>query len=97
MLDSTEAQLRFGSALTETTDSSHPSHPLNPNFGRANRETRSTRDELAQAAMFVDSRRRGRLPTSEKINFSLKLLPIKYTENPIRITKWQKKIYRVLL
>ena len=28
VMDSTEAQLRFGSALSETTDPNHPSHPL---------------------------------------------------------------------
>ena len=27
-MDATEAQLRFGSALIETTDPSHPNHPL---------------------------------------------------------------------
>ena len=34
VMDSTEAQLRFGSALSDTTDSAHPTHPLNPSFGR---------------------------------------------------------------
>lgn len=28
VMDSTEAQLRFGSALSATTDPSHPGHPL---------------------------------------------------------------------
>ena len=63
VLDATEAQLRFGSALTETTDSSHPSHPLNPNYGRSSRE-RLARDDVTQA-MLVDSRRRSRLPTGK--------------------------------
>ena len=30
VMDSTEAQLRFGSALSDTTDPSHPSHPMHP-------------------------------------------------------------------
>lgn len=31
IMDATEAQLKFGASLTNTTDPSHPLHPLNTN------------------------------------------------------------------
>ena len=34
VMDSTEAQLRFGTALVSSTDSSSPNHPMNPSYGR---------------------------------------------------------------
>lgn len=34
VMDSTEAQLRFGTALVGSTDSNSPLHPMNPSYGR---------------------------------------------------------------
>lgn len=31
VMDATEAQLRFGASLTDSTDSAHPLHPNNTN------------------------------------------------------------------
>lgn len=33
VMDSTEAQLRFGASLTQSSDPTHPSHPLHHNPG----------------------------------------------------------------
>ncbi|CAG2184492.1 EDD1 [Mytilus edulis] len=43
VMDSTEAQLRFGSALSNTSDQSNPVHPLHSNYVRTQRE-RNTAD-----------------------------------------------------
>ena len=40
VMDSTEAQLRFGSALSENTEPSHPNHPLYASYMRTQREAR---------------------------------------------------------
>lgn len=40
-MDSTEAQLRFGSALSESTEPSHPNHPMHSLYVRTQRETRT--------------------------------------------------------
>lgn len=58
-MDSTEAQLRFGSALSDRTDPSHPSHPLHTNYVRSLRE-RATREEQ-RMMQILDNRRRTRL------------------------------------
>jgi len=39
VMDSTEAQLRFGSILSSSTNPSHPSHPMHANYVRNLRET----------------------------------------------------------
>lgn len=36
-MDSTEAQLRFGASLTNSSDPTHPSHPLHTNASRCDR------------------------------------------------------------
>ncbi|XP_014675920.1 PREDICTED: E3 ubiquitin-protein ligase UBR5-like [Priapulus caudatus] len=56
VMDSTEAQLRFGSALSSVTDPTHPQHPL-----FSHRE-RPPRDQHRQPA--VDARRRPRFSTT---------------------------------
>jgi E3 ubiquitin-protein ligase EDD1 len=56
VMDSTEAQLRFGSVLSESTDPSHPSHPLHVNFVKT---ARNNRDEV-RLLQAIDSRRRNR-------------------------------------
>ncbi len=38
VMDSTEAQLRFGQSLTETTDPAHPTHPQHSSYVRTLRE-----------------------------------------------------------
>lgn len=59
VLDSTEAQLRFGSSLSEATDPSHPTHPMHATYLRSQRE-RTTREDprLQPAATPTDTRRR---------------------------------------
>lgn len=56
IMDSTEAQLRFGSALSNTSDPASPSHPLHTSHSRAARD-RSGREET-RILQVVDSRRR---------------------------------------
>lgn len=43
VMDSTEAQLRFGTALVGSTDSSSPHHPMNPGYGRQTDQSGSSR------------------------------------------------------
>lgn len=57
VMDSTEAQLRFGSALSNALDPSHPSHPLHSQNTRTGRGER-VRDNQTHV---LDGRRRGRL------------------------------------
>lgn len=61
VMDSTEAQLRFGSALSNSTDPASPSHPLHSNYVRNLRE-RSTREEQ-RVSQVLDNRRRTRFGT----------------------------------
>ena len=55
-MDSTEAQLRFGSALSNTSDPASPGHPLHTSNTRTTRE-RTGREET-RILQVVDSRRR---------------------------------------
>lgn len=55
LMDSTEAQLRFGSALSNTSDPSCPQHPLHSTHARPSREARPPRDE--PRIQIIDSRR----------------------------------------
>ena len=59
VMDSTEAQLRFGAALSETTDPSHPSHPMHSSYVRTLRE-RATREDQRMLQSIDSSRRRTR-------------------------------------
>ncbi|XP_036356729.1 E3 ubiquitin-protein ligase UBR5 isoform X2 [Octopus sinensis] len=61
VMDSTEAQLRFGSALSNSTDPASPSHPLHSNYVRNLRE-RSNREEQ-RVSQVLDNRRRTRFGT----------------------------------
>lgn len=61
VMDSTEAQLRFGSALSNSTDPASPSHPLHSNYVRNLRE-RSSREEQ-RVSQVLDNRRRTRFGT----------------------------------
>lgn len=58
VMDSTEAQLRFGCALTSESNPSHPSHPMHSSL-----HTRSVRSrgesEGRSSTGTVESRRRG--------------------------------------
>lgn len=64
-MDSTEAQLRFGSALSETTDQSHPGHPLHSAYVRTQRE-RPVREE--PRVLQVLGSRRSRFGAPPKVN-----------------------------
>nr|XP_006821041.1 PREDICTED: LOW QUALITY PROTEIN: E3 ubiquitin-protein ligase UBR5-like [Saccoglossus kowalevskii] len=65
IMDSTEAQLRFGQALSSTTDPSHPSHPMHSahmrNLRERAREMASSHDEFN---ILRTLERRGRLVPS---------------------------------
>ena len=60
VMDSTEAQLRFGSALGNTTDPANSGHPQHSNYVRNLRE-RTTREE--NRILQVLDRRRARFGT----------------------------------
>lgn len=45
IMDSTEAQLRYGSALSSAGDPGHPSHPLHASQHSARRERITAREE----------------------------------------------------
>jgi len=47
IMDSTEAQLRYGSALSSAGDPGHPSHPLHASQHSARRERLSAREEAS--------------------------------------------------
>ncbi|XP_052085872.1 E3 ubiquitin-protein ligase UBR5-like isoform X2 [Mytilus californianus] len=56
VMDSTEAQLRFGSALSNTSDQSNPVHPLHSNYVRTQRE-RNNQEESHPISQFLERRR----------------------------------------
>lgn len=59
-MDCTEAQLRFGSALSNTSDPSNPGHPLHSNYVRNQRiNTEDPHPPISQ----VLERRRARFGT----------------------------------
>lgn len=60
IMDSTEAQLRFGSALSNSSDPSCPQHPLHSNHVRTNREPRSVPRDEPRPLQVIDTRRRHR-------------------------------------
>lgn len=47
IMDSTEAQLRYGSALSSAGDPGHPSHPLHASQHSARRERMTAREEAS--------------------------------------------------
>ena len=47
IMDSTEAQLRYGSALSSAGDPGHPSHPLHASQHSARRERLTAREEAS--------------------------------------------------
>lgn len=49
VMDSTEAQLRFGTALVGSTDSSSPNHPMNPSYGRQAETTTVSRSNTSSS------------------------------------------------
>ena len=60
-MDSTEAQLRFGSSLSDTTDPSHPVHPMNAPFVRTQPRERAGAPPGVVAGGGVTSRDEQRL------------------------------------
>ncbi|XP_035208848.1 E3 ubiquitin-protein ligase UBR5-like isoform X3 [Stegodyphus dumicola] len=68
VMDSTEAQLRFGCALTSGSNPSHPSHPLH--LSQHTRSTRSRGESEGRASSStVDGRRRGADGVSARRDF----------------------------
>lgn len=57
VLDSTEAQLKFGTYLTNSTDPSHPHHPLNFNTSQQNSSTLSSSGNNGSNSPVGSSRR----------------------------------------
>ncbi|CAH1775507.1 unnamed protein product [Owenia fusiformis] len=55
VMDSIEAQLRFGSAITNSTDPTHPMHPLHSST-RVGLRDRQTRDEQPSTSSIIDPR-----------------------------------------
>lgn len=47
IMDSTEAQLRYGSALSSAGDPGHPSHPLHASQNSGRRERMTAREEAS--------------------------------------------------
>lgn len=75
IMDSTEAQLRYGSALSSAGDPGHPSHPLHASQHSARRERMNAREEASLRTL--EGRRLGenkRLPMCSKFFFFLCLL-----------------------
>ncbi|BFZ21562.1 hypothetical protein BsWGS_24601 [Bradybaena similaris] len=58
VMDSTEAQLRFGSALSNNTDPSCPQHPLHASYTRTQRERAGPPREEARSLQVLDHNRR---------------------------------------
>ncbi|KAL3890879.1 hypothetical protein ACJMK2_003152 [Sinanodonta woodiana] len=63
ILDSAEAQLRFGSALSSRTDPASPGHPLYSNYVRTVNRDRVVNREEQRILQVVDTRRRTRFGT----------------------------------
>ncbi|XP_045557810.1 E3 ubiquitin-protein ligase UBR5 isoform X20 [Salmo salar] len=61
IMDSTEAQLRYGSALSSAGDPGHPSHPLHASHHSARRERMTAREEASLRTL--EGRRSGRAAT----------------------------------
>lgn len=80
IMDSTEAQLRFGAALCHTTDPANPNHPFHSNYVRNLRE-RTNREE-SRILQALDRRRArfgaigtdGNLARREFLNYALSLM-----------------------
>ncbi|XP_074657055.1 E3 ubiquitin-protein ligase UBR5-like [Tubulanus polymorphus] len=60
IMDSTEAQLRFGSVLSERSDPSHPGHPQHSTYLRSNRTVTSVNLDEPRTLHIIDGRRRSR-------------------------------------
>lgn len=60
IMDSTEAQLRYGSALASAGDPGHPNHPLHASQNSARRERMTAREEASLRTL--EGRRYERLP-----------------------------------
>ncbi|KAK6960404.1 E3 ubiquitin-protein ligase UBR5 [Biomphalaria glabrata] len=58
VMDSTEAQLRFGSALSNNSDPSCPQHPLHANYTRSQRERAVPPREETRPMQVLDHNRR---------------------------------------
>lgn len=68
VMDSTEAQLRFGSALSNNSDPSCPQHPLHTNYSRTQRERSAPpREEARSLQVLEHNRRRLRFGTLGKL------------------------------
>ncbi|XP_043921583.1 E3 ubiquitin-protein ligase UBR5 [Protopterus annectens] len=81
IMDSTEAQLRYGSALASAGDPGHPSHPLHVSQNSNRRERVLTREEASMRAL--EGRRRATLMNARQgmmsargdfLNYALSLM-----------------------
>ncbi|XP_041104644.1 E3 ubiquitin-protein ligase UBR5 isoform X7 [Polyodon spathula] len=81
IMDSTEAQLRYGSALSSAGDPGHPSHPLHASQNSARRERMTAREEASLRTL--EGRRRATLLSARQgmisargdfLNYALSLM-----------------------
>ncbi|KAF6101580.1 ubiquitin protein ligase E3 component n-recognin 5 [Phyllostomus discolor] len=81
IMDSTEAQLRYGSALASAGDPGHPSHPLHASQNSARRERMTAREEASLRTL--EGRRRATLLSARQgmmsargdfLNYALSLM-----------------------
>ncbi|XP_039593137.1 E3 ubiquitin-protein ligase UBR5 isoform X2 [Polypterus senegalus] len=81
IMDSTEAQLRYGSAISSAGDPGHPSHPLHASQSSARRERMTAREEASLRTL--ESRRRATLLSARQgmmsargdfLNYALSLM-----------------------
>ncbi|KAG8192530.1 hypothetical protein JTE90_015165 [Oedothorax gibbosus] len=69
VMDSTEAQLRFGCALTSGTNPSHSAHPMPASLQTHTRRVRTVESESRAAGSTTDGRRRGNDGVSARRDF----------------------------
>uniref|UniRef100_A0A8D3AE47 Ubiquitin protein ligase E3 component n-recognin 5 n=1 Tax=Scophthalmus maximus TaxID=52904 RepID=A0A8D3AE47_SCOMX len=82
IMDSTEAQLRYGSALSSAGDPGHPSHPLHASQHSARRERMTAREEASlrtlegrrRAATLLTARQGMMSARGDFLNYALSLM-----------------------
>ncbi|KAG7270745.1 LOW QUALITY PROTEIN: hypothetical protein CRUP_010579 [Coryphaenoides rupestris] len=89
IMDSTEAQLRYGSALSSAGDPGHPSHPLHASQHSARRERLSAREEASlrtlegrrRAATLLTARQGMMSARGDFLNYALSLMRSHHDEH----------------
>jgi len=69
VMDATEAQLRFGTALVSSTDSNNPNHPMHPSYGRQMEQAAAGRSSNSRAVQGL-SHKRPRLSGGGELDIS---------------------------